>query len=192
MTEGERNPFLIAPPPGLVPAAVPVTPTEVERAAPVDLIGLPPGVVDAAPAPASQVATTPTPTVAPRAAPFSLTPPSTQPDSAPPTFSLELADGTRHPLDRSILIGRGPASRPDWPEARLLPVVDPDKSVSKTHAGIRVHGDELRVEDLRSTNGVTVAHHDGRSSIVESGIPVTVEAGDVVSLGQFAVRIVTD
>jgi hypothetical protein len=190
MTEGERNPFLIAPPPGLLPAPTSATPTEVERAVPVDLIGLPPGVVDAAPAPASQVATTPTATVAPRAAPFSLTPTAAGP--APYVFSLELADGTRHPLDRSILLGRGPASRPDWPEARLLPVVDPDKSVSKTHAGIRVHGDELRVEDLRSTNGVTVAHHDGRSSIVESGVPVTVEAGDTVSLGQFAVRIVTD
>jgi hypothetical protein len=177
MTEGERNPFLIAPPPGLVPAPAPVTPAPVKRAAPVDLIGLPPGVDAVAPVPAS-LAPAPQPPTAER--------------SPTKTFSLELADGTRHPLDRSILLGRGPAARPDWPEARLLPVVDPDKSVSKTHAGIRVHGDELRVEDLRSTNGVTVAHQNGRSSTVESGVPVTVEPGDTVSLGQFAVRIVTD
>jgi hypothetical protein len=113
-------------------------------------------------------------------------------ESAPQAFSLRFADGTRHPLDRSILLGRGPAARPDWPEARLLPVVDPDKSVSKTHAGIRVRGDELRVEDLRSTNGVTVVHTDGSVSVVESGVPLTVAAGDTVSLGQFTLQILLD
>ena len=166
MSEGERNPFLIAPPPGLVPAATPAVPVSEVPAAPVDLIGLPPGVVDAA---GPQISA-PVPTAL--------------------VYSLELTDGTRHPLDRSVLLGRGPAARPDWPEARLLPVVDPDKSVSKTHAGIRVHADELRVEDLHSTNGVTVLRADGSSTVVEPGVPTTVAVGDTVSLGQFALRIV--
>ena len=166
MSEGERNPFLIAPPPGLVPAAAPSVPVPVVVPAPVDLIGLPPGVLDAA---GPQISA-PMPTAL--------------------VYSLELSDGTRHPLDRSILLGRGPAARPDWPEARLLPVVDPDKSVSKTHAGIRVHADELRVEDLHSTNGVIVLRADGSSSVVEPGAPTTLAAGDTVSLGQFALHIV--
>ena len=166
MSEGERNPFLIAPPPGLVPAAAPSVPVSDVVRAPVDLIGLPPGVVDAAAPPISA----PVPTAL--------------------VYSLELTDGTRHPLDRSVLLGRGPAARPDWPEARLLPVVDPDKSVSKTHAGIRVHADELRVEDLHSTNGVTVLRADGSAAVVVPGVPTTVAVGDTVSLGQFALRIV--
>jgi predicted component of type VI protein secretion system len=168
MSEGERNPFLIAPPPGLVPAAHPALPAPETPPAPVDLIGLPPGVVDA---------------TAPQAP---------APVATAVVHSLELADGSRHPLDRSCLVGRGPAARPDWPEARLLTVVDPDKSVSKTHAGIRVHANELRVEDLRSTNGVRVTHTDGTTSLVEPGAPVTVVLGDTVSLGQFTLRVVAD
>jgi len=242
MADGESNPFLITPPPGLVPtpAAAPAPePTAVTP--PRDLIGLPPGVADsgthrlspsaraaAAPAAATPVAAPiafrpapafPTPGVAPvaPAAPAvtpvprvdaAPAPAVTAPETAPtpiaasmPTAApasvaatpdipvLVMADGTRHPLGSTVLIGRNPAAVGDWASADLLAVVDPLKSVSKTHAALQVDAGTIRVFDLNSTNGVVVVRAGRGTTVVEPGLPVETHVGDRVRLGDFEISI---
>ena len=62
-------------------------------------------------------------------------------------------------------------------------VVLPDYSVSRHHAKIRPQGHSFLIEDLRSTNGVLV---NGQN--VQRG---TVQAGDVVKIGVFEIRVVS-
>ncbi|MEO7123924.1 MAG: FHA domain-containing protein, partial [Lacisediminihabitans sp.] len=57
-------------------------------------------------------------------------------------------------VEASLFIGRNPARAAERPEAELLPLVDPAKSLSKTHALLEVDDGVLWVHDLDSTNGV--------------------------------------
>ena len=188
MTENERNPFLIAPPPGLIPAA---KPTAAEPVAPMvepqGLIGLPPGIAESAthrhaPVAPAAAPTTETP-VAPATAPQTASPAPATP--ATPVFVLP--DGVRITLSGTTLLGRDPAATGEWVGATLVPVVDPGKSVSKTHAAVTVEAGGIRIHDLNSTNGTVVLRQDGAVDSVQPGTSLAVAPGDTVSLGQFSV-----
>lgn len=104
----------------------------------------------------------------------------------PGTDPVRLASGT-------MLLGRGPAALTGWPQAMLLPVVDPRKSVSKTHAALEVaQGGALRVHDLDSTNGVWLSYPNGDEVDVEPGTPVVVEDGATMHLGEFEILVRRD
>ena len=112
-----------------------------------------------------------------------------RPDRVARAWRITLPDGRTVDLPRRLLLGRNPAASGAWADAELLPLVDPGKSVSKTHAALEIHDDELLVSDLDSTNGVWVATPGGDAREVRPGERVTVPPGSDLELGGFVVRI---
>lgn len=108
---------------------------------------------------------------------------------APPVAKLVLSTGLVVALDRPVLLGRAPqASRiggRDLP--RLVAVPSPQQDISRTHAEVRVVGDDVLVTDLDSTNGVYLlapglgSHrlHPGEPTVL--GLDQTVDLGDGVT-----------
>lgn len=89
----------------------------------------------------------------------------------------------------AVFLGRNPTRTPEWPGAELLPVIDPAKSLSKTHALIEVDADSLWVHDLDSTNGVYIVTEHGGTITVEPGTRAMVPAGSDLELGNYVVRV---
>ncbi|WP_157156614.1 MULTISPECIES: FHA domain-containing protein [unclassified Diaminobutyricimonas] len=188
------NPFQIPPPPPGTPTvvakpattepkpvlgipAVPVTPTVSGDSATHRLSGLPRRLPTAPPAvpvarPAMQAPTAPLGTV-------------------PRTWQLSFADGQQLTLSGVLLIGRNPATRAPWPAARTVAVVDPQKTVSKTHAAFELTADGFRVHDLDSTNGVIVRSDHGEQ-VVPPGHPQLIQTRAEVSLGEFIIHVALD
>jgi len=198
VTSSERNPFLISPPPGLIPAQKPTAEAVPDKVVdPGDLIGLPPGIAESvthrvspvaaqAPAPAAPSA----PNIAPPAAAAQTTETPVVPITARPSRpALLLPHGARVELSTTTLLGRDPAASGTWVGAALVPVSDPDKSVSKTHAAVTVGDGGIRVHDLNSTNGTAVIRSGGGVESVESGSSLPVHPGDTISLGQFSILV---
>ncbi|QAV69873.1 FHA domain-containing protein [Salinibacterium sp. UTAS2018] len=109
---------------------------------------------------------------------------------ASPRWQLTFADGSTVVLDRTTLLGRGPAANPQWPDARLLPVADPSKSVSKTHAALQLTAaGDLRVHDLHSTNGVHVTAPGEIEREVHPGTVHPLTKSGQIRLGQFVIVV---
>jgi hypothetical protein len=107
-----------------------------------------------------------------------------------PAWRLTLPHGEEVLVERSTLIGRDPAATAEWPDAMLLPVIDPGKTVSKTHAAVELtDGGALLVHDLDSTNGVYLRLPDGEEADVEPGAPQLLEPGTELVLGEFVVAV---
>jgi hypothetical protein len=104
-------------------------------------------------------------------------------------WRLELPDGSRITVIRPLILGRGPAADPRWPDAELYPVSDPEQSVSKSHAVFDVVDGAIRVTDLGSTNGLAVVAADGTERVGAAHERLVLLDGDTVELGSFAVRI---
>jgi hypothetical protein len=80
---------------------------------------------------------------------------------------LVLDDGRSFALSAtSIVIGRNPEGDPG--EQRLA-ISDRTRTLSKTHARLIVQGDEWRLMDLHSTNGVVVVADDGAETLLDPG-----------------------
>jgi hypothetical protein len=176
----EPDPFLITPPPGLLPPPRPAA----EEAAPVSTgsetrrTGLPPIPVRAPAVPV--VAAPATPVGAPPAAAT----------TAPPGWRIRLANGSEHPIGADgIVLGRNPAAPAAWPDAASVRIDDPGKSVSKTHAVVVPEGDRLRVHDLRSTNGVAVTPAGGEATIVTEPEGALAGGGAIVALGDYTLLV---
>lgn len=173
-----RPPSPPAPPPAAAPAAEPPA----AAPAPVE----PPSAPGPPPEPAE-----PTPT---EAAPVSVPAPAPAPASAPVTaesavvrsLALVMPDGTRCPIGAAVVLGRDPVAPAAHPEARAVAVVDPAKSVSKTHALVVATPQGVEVQDLHSTNGVSVTrggeHGDQREDLA-AGARSSLGAGDRLALG---------
>lgn len=130
------------------------------------------------PAPAPESAAPAEPTVpAPAAsAPAASAPAASAPAQSVTGWHLRLADGQRMPVTGSLVLGRDPA-----PVTRrastMVSVVDPARSVSKSHALVELSADDtLSVTDLHSTNGVSLVGADGRRTILGPGIGTPVRA----------------
>ena len=198
MTSSEHNPFLISPPPGLIPAQKPAAEAVPEKVVdPGDLIGLPPGIAESVthrvspavtPAPAAAAPSAPT-VVPPEAAAQTTETPVVPVTAGPSRPALLLPHGERVELSATVLLGRDPAASGTWAGAALVPVSDPDKSVSKTHAAVTVGDGGIRIHDLNSTNGTAVIRSDGGVESVESGSSLPVHPGDTISLGQFSILL---
>jgi hypothetical protein len=106
-----------------------------------------------------------------------------------PRWRLTLASGDEVEFATRAVVGRAPRAPAGWEGAVLVSVDDPDRTVSKTHAGFAVEGDAVLVTDLDSTNGVAIVGPDGTESIVEPGRAVAIPEGAEVELGSFAVRV---
>ncbi|WP_243064574.1 FHA domain-containing protein [Humibacter sp. RRB41] len=120
-------------------------------------------------------------------------PPGTSQASAPTSLSrtwlVVLPTGARVPVNGALLVGRNPVRFDPWNDAELLPVDDPARSVSKTHAVIEAADDGVRITDLHSTNGVSVVDSSGAATALTAGAPSPVAAGVTVLLGSFRLQV---
>ena len=81
------------------------------------------------------------------------------------------------------LLGRAPVAVPPWDKADTVSVIDPDRSISKTHLAVLLDGDRLSVRELGSTNGSAVVAADGARTTLLMGQDVVVPDGARVELG---------
>ena len=156
----------------------------------------------AAPAPAASSAPAPAASapVAPGAMP-PVPPPPAVPEAAPAAAIDEGPTVARTALPRAgatlvmdtgqrialvaprTLLGRAPVAVPPWDKADTVPVIDPDRSISKTHLAVLLDGDRLSVRELGSTNGSAVVAADGARTTLLMGQDVVVPDGARVELG---------
>jgi predicted component of type VI protein secretion system len=87
-------------------------------------------------------------------------------------------------------IGRNPSTVEGHPDATLVSVADPAKSVSKTHALVEPDSATVWVTDLASTNGVGAVASDDEISVLEPGVRTRVASGTRLMLGEFAITVV--
>lgn len=106
-------------------------------------------------------------------------------DTARVTFDT----GVDYPFGGSIVLGRNPVAPASRPTASLVPVDDPDRTVSKTHVVLTATREGVLVEDLHSTGGTVVVRADGQETPVVPGSPVVAAPGDTVRYGQWSVVI---
>ncbi|MBD8058453.1 RDD family protein [Cellulomonas sp. JH27-2] len=98
----------------------------------------------------------------------------------PDTAEVALSDGRRVVIDGVALVGRNPAAAVD---VQLVRVVDPTRSVSKTHLQVAVTPHGVWVADRGSTNGTVVTLPDGAQVVCPVDQPVRLRAGASVAFG---------
>lgn len=82
-------------------------------------------------------------------------------------WGLELPGGETLELEGDdIVIGRKPEALPG---TTVLQISDPTRTMSKSHARLRRDGDDWSIEDLHSTNGVSLVDASGDAAQLESG-----------------------
>ena len=101
---------------------------------------------------------------------------------------LLLADGTRVTVDGAVIVGRKPFDIDGFPGAKLVTVVDRDKTVSKNHAILMPYDGGLFVLDLNSTNGVAVVANRSRTTVASTEFS-PVPDGAVVELGSYLLGV---
>lgn len=208
MSDRDDDGFVV-PPPGITQQPTAREEPQPEPVDPVDMISLPPGLVDSGtyrvqpsrvqrpPQPAKSA-----PTFVPNGAP-ALPSPTPVAESVvddatrasvgrrvAESWRLTLPGGEQVLVEQTILVGRDPAHSAQWSGAALLAVTDSAKTVSKTHAVLELTpGGQMVVHDLDSTNGVYLGYNDDDEVTVEPGEPVLVEPGASLSLGEFTVAV---
>ena len=105
-------------------------------------------------------------------------------------WRLVLPDGVgAKAVDGALFLGRNPARTAERPDAELLTLIDPAKSLSKTHALLEVDSGVLWVHDLDSTNGVFIVQANGDAVEVEPGTRASVPAGSELEFGDYVIRV---
>lgn len=102
---------------------------------------------------------------------------------------VDLPDGRSVAIAGAVYVGRAPVAAPEHPDAVLVPVQDPARSMSKTHACLVYDGRELRLTDLHSTNGTTVGVSGQPAVSLTPGVPCPVATDVTVAFGDYAVRV---
>lgn len=103
-------------------------------------------------------------------------------------WHLVLEDGTRLPLTgEAVVLGRNPDAAPG---EQKLAVPDRTRTLSKTHARLDLQGEEWRLTDLHSTNGVVLVADDGTETLLDPGESV-MGTGRFI-LGEVALQVVRD
>jgi len=106
------------------------------------------------------------------------------------TAGLRVAfdDGRVLTVERLALVGRNPSQVPD---VQVVRVVDPARSVSKTHLQLAVDpAGGAWVVDRGSTNGTLVTLPDGAQVVCPVDHPVRLRDGAVVTFGDSSLRVV--
>ncbi|MBO0921082.1 RDD family protein [Cellulomonas sp. zg-ZUI222] len=101
---------------------------------------------------------------------------------------IALDDGRRVTVERLALVGRNPSPGPGL---QVVRVVDPSRSVSKTHLQLAVDASGgAWVVDRGSTNGTLVTLPDGGQVVCPVDHPVRLRQGAVVVFGDMSLRVV--
>jgi hypothetical protein len=88
----------------------------------------------------------------------------------PAIWRLETAEGGEYVLSSDrVVVGRRPGD-PD-PGAQSIALADSGRTLSKRHAVLTYDGEVWLVEDLHSTNGVTLIDESGREELLAPGEP---------------------
>lgn len=175
-------PDFIVPPPGLIPHAPESTEPERTvqavpgRVLPTFVPAAPPGV----PSPVPPVPSSPAPLPAPTAS---------DAVPAPGLWRLTGERGVEIVVGGPLVLGRDPVAAPPHGDATGVPVVDPARSVSKTHAFIEAAPDGVSVTDLHSTNGVRVRTAGLELHELAPGVPAVVPQGASILLGDLELRV---
>lgn len=111
------------------------------------------------------------------------------PKDGPPRAILD--DGTELDLRSVVLLGRDPSAGPDDTGAQLLPVADPERSVSKTHLSVELVDDVVIVVDRNSTNGCTLVLPDRQESQLQPGVATEIAPGSSVHFGARSLRVLS-
>lgn len=101
--------------------------------------------------------------------------------SSAPVIRLDNGQGSA--ITEVVVLGRNPSPVPGLEGARLLPVADQGRSISKTHLAIGPAGAGIWVQDLHSTNGVKVTDAMGVTRRVRPDERIPVVVGSTVSYG---------
>jgi hypothetical protein len=109
--------------------------------------------------------------------------------TAPADYVLEFDTGARIVVRNLVLVGRDPAAGPGEDGAILVPVDDPERSVSKTHLAISAAPDGVWVVDRHSTNGVDIVT-DGAVRRVPAGARVLAGRGATVRFGERQLEVI--
>ena len=96
---------------------------------------------------------------------------------------LRLDTGDVINVTSAVVLGRNPVPAGMWAQADVVPVADPNFSISKTHLAVRVDGQYMFVTDLGSTNGTSVVAPDGSRTHVLAGAMVPVAKGYSIVFG---------
>lgn len=96
---------------------------------------------------------------------------------------LRFDDGTELTVSDLVLVGRDPAAADGEMTAQLVPLDDPTRGLSKTHAALAVVDGRLVVTDRHSTNGTVVRSATGTERTCVPGDPTPVAIGDIVVVG---------
>jgi pSer/pThr/pTyr-binding forkhead associated (FHA) protein len=91
------------------------------------------------------------------------------------------------PSKPEILIGREDVSIDTHPEVDLTPYGAVEKGVSRRHAKLVWHGDQLTVEDVGSVNGTFLT---GQRLVPYEAMPM--RSGDVLQLGKLVLQVYFD
>ncbi len=96
---------------------------------------------------------------------------------------LRFDDGGIITAGPAMFIGRDPIAPPGEAPAMLVPVADPDRSVSKTHLTVRAHPEGVVVTDRGSVNGTLVEAPTGERMSLVPGEGALVPLGSTVRFG---------
>lgn len=100
------------------------------------------------------------------------------------SFELAFSTGEVIAVSAGGLLGRRPVPEPGELVDRLVSIVDPGRSVSKTHLEFGVSAGGLWISDRYSGNGTVIRHLDGQTRICEPGRRYRVERGARVEIGE--------
>ncbi len=103
----------------------------------------------------------------------------------PPLGVLVVDEQATFTLDADYVVGRRPSldTSVDGVGVRELVLSDPDRSVSRVHAAIRLEGWDVVVEDRRSGNGTWVIGNAGPPERVPPDRPRVLRPGEHVHVG---------
>lgn len=103
----------------------------------------------------------------------------------PPLGFLVFDDGSTFTLDADYLMGRDPEVDGDDAGVRPLVLDDPNRSVSRIHAELRLVGWDVQVTDRGSANGTFLWNEtSGEWEPLAAGAPVAIRPGARVALGR--------
>jgi hypothetical protein len=108
---------------------------------------------------------------------------------AGPRWVALLDDGRTIDVPDFALIGRDPEPTDEDPEAGLVSLLDPEMSVSKTHASFGVDAEGLWFLDRFSTNGTSMQAPGGERVGLEPGVATPVMPGSAVWIGRRHLKI---
>lgn len=178
----DPTPAVEPPLPAGVPAPAAVAPGAIVAPAAGAAAWSPPPLLEE-PAPAQPAPAQPVPvaTAAPQAA--GSVPPVATPATAPDAVALTLDSGDTIAVSGGgVVLGRAPATGPDDVDVLPVPVVDPTRSISKTHWALLRQDGRVVALERGSTNG-SVLVRGGAEQALEPGRPVEVRDGDTIRFG---------